>query len=61
MKGELTGINVAMVQDSDNIGFAIPMLKVRRLLEQNTSAIEDVTAKGPDRALRMVRPEESKK
>jgi serine protease Do len=34
LDGELVGINVAVVQDAQNIGFAIPAVKIERLLEE---------------------------
>ena len=34
LDGELVGINVAVVQDAQNIGFAIPAVKITRLLEE---------------------------
>jgi serine protease Do len=33
LDGELVGINVAVVQSAQNIGFAIPAVKIQRLLE----------------------------
>jgi serine protease Do len=33
LDGELVGINVAVVQDAQNIGFAIPAVKIEKLLE----------------------------
>lgn len=34
LDGELVGINVAVVQSAQNIGFAIPAVKIQRLLEE---------------------------
>jgi serine protease Do len=34
LDGELVGINVAMVQEAQNIGFAIPAAKIIRLLSE---------------------------
>jgi serine protease Do len=34
LDGELIGINVAVVQSAQNIGFAIPAVKIQRLLEE---------------------------
>ena len=34
LDGELVGINVAVVQAAQNIGFAIPAVKIQRLLEE---------------------------
>jgi S1-C subfamily serine protease len=33
LDGELVGVNVAVVQNAQNIGFAIPVNKVVKLLE----------------------------
>jgi S1-C subfamily serine protease len=33
LDGELIGINLAVVQDAQNIGFAIPVSKVEKLLK----------------------------
>jgi len=46
LKGEVIGINTAIADDAENIGFAIPINKARKVLESLLSALPQIPARG---------------